>query len=389
MSAIKLALRNLRGAGVRTWLNGFALSLAFVAIIFGQGLLEGVNRQAERASIDFEFGGGQFWCEGFDPYDPLTFENAHRVLPETIAHLVESGQAVAILVVPGTVFVQGRMVPVLLKGISTPQTVLKIPTQVLADSTGDLPVLLGAQMAKKLNVNVDDYLTLQWRDKEGAFDAREARVAGIMQTSVGTIDQGQVWLPLKQLELLTGLERQATVVVLKPGVKPPPVAEGWKFYTTEFLLSDLRQMIKTKTVGQSIMFIVLFLLALLAIFDTQVFSIFRRRREIGTLIALGMTRGAVIAMFTFEGAVYGVLAALLGAIYGTPLFLYLSAYGLAMPGGNQWGFALEERMYPAWTAGLILGTTILVLITATFVSYLPTRRILKLKPTDALRGKWV
>ncbi len=389
MSAIKLALRNLRGAGIRTWLNGFALSLAFVAIIFGQGLLAGVNRQAERSSIDFEFGGGQFWCEGFDPYDPLTLEQSHRVLPDTLAQLVESGQAVAILVVPGTVFVQGRMVPVLLKGISTPQTVLKIPTQVLIDSTGDLPVLLGAQMAKKLNVKVDDYPTLQWRDKEGAFDAREVRVAGIMQTSVGTIDQGQVWLPLNQLENLTGLERQATVVVLKPGVKAPPVVEGWEFRTAEFLLSDLRQMIKTKTVGQSIMFVVLFLLALLAIFDTQVFSIFRRRREIGTLIALGMTRGAVIAMFTFEGAMYGVLAALLGAIYGTPLFLYLSAYGLAMPGGNQWGFALEERMYPAWTAGLIVGTTILVLITATVVSYLPTRRILKLKPTDALRGKWV
>lgn len=389
MSAIKLALRNLRGAGIRTWLNGFALSLAFVAIIFGQGLLAGVNRQAERASIDFEFGGGQFWCEGFDPYDPLTLEQSHRVLPDTLAQLVESGQAVAILVVPGTVFVQGRMVPVLLKGVSTPQTVLKIPTAVLVDSGGDLPVLLGAQMAKKLNVEVDDYLTLQWRDKEGAFDAREARVAGIMQTSVGTIDQGQVWLSLNQLENLTGLEKQATVVVLKPGVKAPSVVEGWEFRTAEFLLSDLRQMIKTKTVGQSIMFVVLFLLALLAIFDTQVFSIFRRRREIGTLIALGMTRGAVIAMFTFEGAMYGVLAALLGAIYGTPLFLYLSAYGLAMPGGNQWGFALEERMYPAWTAGLILGTTILVLITATFVSYLPTRRILKLKPTDALRGKWV
>ncbi len=389
MSAVKLALHNLRGAGIRTWLNGFALSLAFVAIIFSQGLLEGVNRQAERALIDFEFGGGQFWCEGFDPYNPLTFDNAHRVLPETIAHLVESGQAVAILVVPGTVFVRGKMVPVLLKGISTSQAVLKIPTAVLVDSSGHIPVLLGARMAKKLNVGVDDYLTLHWHDKEGTFNAREARVAGIMQTSVGTIDQGQVWLPLKQLANLAGLEGQATVVVLKPGIKPPPAVEAWKFHTTEFLLSDLRQMIKTKTVGQSIMFIVLFLLALLAIFDTQVFSIFRRRREIGTLIALGMTRGAVIAMFTFEGAMYGVLAAFLGAIYGTPLFLYLSAYGLAMPGGNQWGFALEERMYPAWTAGLIFGTIVLVLIAATFVSYLPTRRILKLKPTDALRGKWV
>jgi len=148
-------------------------------------------------------------------------------------------------------------------------------------------------------------------------------------------------------------------------------------------------MIKTKTVGQSIMFIVLFLLAMLAIFDTQVFSIFRRRREIGMLIALGLTRAQVIAMFTFEGALYGVLATLLGTIYGTPLFIYLSARGISFPGSAQWGFALQERMYPVYPLSLILGTTLLVLITATFVSWLPTRRIARLKPTDALRGKGI
>lgn len=389
MSAVKLALRNLRGAGIRTYLNGFALSLAFVAIIFGQGLLEGVNRQSERLSIEFEVGGGQFWCDGYDPYDPLSIEKAHRVLPETLARLVNSGQAVAILIVPGSGYFRGRMMPVLLKGISVPQSVLKIPTTGLGDSTGELLVLLGAQMAKRISVDRSDYLTIQWRDNEGAFDAREVRVAEIMQTSVSSIDQGQVWLSLEDLWSLTGLEGQATIVVLRSGFKSPPIVEGWKFHGVEFLLSDLRQMIKTKTAGQLIMFIVLFLLALLAIFDTQVFSIFRRRREIGMLIALGMTRAEVIAMFTFGGAMYGVLAAALGAVYGTPLFLYLSAHGIAFPGGNQWGFALEERMYPAWTAGLIVGTTFLVLITATFVSYLPTRRLLKLKPTDALRGKWV
>jgi ABC-type lipoprotein release transport system permease subunit len=36
----------------------------------------------------------------------------------------------------------------------------------------------------------------------------------------------------------------------------------------------------------------------------------------------------------------------------------------------------------------VLGTTVLVLIVTTIVSFLPTRRIAKLKPTDALRGRW-
>lgn len=387
MIALNLAIRNLRGAGIRTWLNAFALSLAFVAIVFSQGLLQGINRQAEQASISFEIGGGHYWHQGYDPYDPLSLDQAYGQLPDALQSLVQSGMAVPILVVPGTVYSRGRMVPILLKGILPEQEILKIPTRALTDTTTELPVLLGAQMAKTLGVGVGDNIVVQWRNADGAFDAREVQVVQIMVTSVGTVDQGQVWLSLKELQGLSGRVGAATFVVLKPGFGQPPRVPAWEFKGVAVLLSDLREMMKTKTVGQSIMFGVLFLLAMLAIFDTQVFSIFRRRREIGMLIALGLTRAQVIALFTVEGALYGVLAALLGAVYGTPLFIYLSAKGIAMPGGNQWGFALEERMYPVYTLSLILGTTLLVLIFATVVSWLPTRRIAKLKPTDALRGK--
>jgi len=48
----KLALRNLLGAGLRTWLNVVVLSFSFVAIIWTQGLYEGMNDQARRASVD-------------------------------------------------------------------------------------------------------------------------------------------------------------------------------------------------------------------------------------------------------------------------------------------------------------------------------------------------
>jgi ABC-type antimicrobial peptide transport system permease subunit len=51
------------------------------------------------------------------------------------------------------------------------------------------------------------------------------------------------------------------------------------------------------------------------------------------------------------------------------------------------GFALGEKMYPAYSAVLVVGTTSLVLVITTIVSYLPTRQISRLKPTDALRGK--
>lgn len=387
MTALRLAIRNLRGAGIRTWLNAVALSFAFVAIIFGQGMLQGMNKQAEDASTRFEVGGGQFWHARYDPYDPLTLEQAHAPLPPELTELIAAGRAVPILMVQGSIYSRGRMLPVLIKGILPEQELLALPTQALADTSEDLPVLVGARMARSAGLSLGDYVTVQWRDAGGAFDARDGRVVRIVETSVGTVDLGQVWVPIGRLQELTGLPGAATLVTVAKAERSLPAVPGWVFRGPGYLLADLRQMVQSKTVGQSIMFGVLFLLAMLAIFDTQILSIFRRRREIGMLIALGMTRAQVIVMFTLEGTLYGVLAAILGAIYGAPLFVYLSANGFAVPGGDTWGFALGERLYPAYTAGLILGTTLLVLVVATVVSWLPTRRIARLKPTDALSGR--
>jgi ABC-type antimicrobial peptide transport system permease subunit len=49
--------------------------------------------------------------------------------------------------------------------------------------------------------------------------------------------------------------------------------------------------------------------------------------------------------------------------------------------------ALGDKLFPVYGAGLVLGTALLVLTVTTVVSFLPTRRISKMKPTDALRGR--
>ncbi|MFQ5627925.1 MAG: ABC transporter permease, partial [bacterium] len=124
------------------------------------------------------------------------------------------------------------------------------------------------------------------------------------------------------------------------------------------------------------------------IFDTQVLAVFRRRKEIGTLIALGMTRTKVIQLFTLEGGLNGVLAALVGAIYGIPLLAYFAIEGWPLPESMEgFGLAIGRTLYPTYGLALIVGTIVIVLLTVTIVSYFPTRKIAKWKPTDALRGK--
>jgi len=389
MTVLRLAWRNLIGAGIRTWLNVLVLSLSFVVIVWVQGFLEGMNAQVRDAMIAAEYAGGQYWHEKYDPYDPFTLVDAHGVLPPALEEPILTGDAAPVLVVQGSIYSGGAMRPVLLKGVDPSQKVVSMPSSFLAQDSTELPALIGSRMAKSAGLKQGDVVTIQWRDAHGTFDAREARVVQVMTTSVPSIDVGQVWLPLEQLRSMTDMPGQATFVTVGRSSRGRPPVPGWVFHDTGDLLKDLAELIKAKSVGASVFYVILLFLAMLAIFDTQILSLFRRRKEMGTLMALGMTRGQVIELFTLEGALNGVIAAVVGAVYGIPVLAYMAVHGIALPKVvDSMGFAIGERLYSTYTPGLVLGTTVLVLIVTTLVSYMPTRRLAKLKPTDALRWRW-
>ncbi len=386
---LKLALRNLLAAGVRTWLNVVVLSFAFVTIIWSQGLYRGMSRQAAEAMKEAEIGGGQYWHQSYDPYNPLTLDEAHGPVPEPLAKLIQEEKATAILIIQGTLYPHGRFFPVLIKGIDPRQKILLFPSMYLEATEGDeIPAVIGSRMAKACGLKIGDTVTLRWRDKQGAFDARNIKIVHVMATTVQSIDQGQVWVSLDVLRKLTGMENEATVITLAPGTTFAEEISGWSYKGLDFLLRDIDEVVRGKNIGASVIYVVLLCLAMLAIFDTQVLSIWRRRKEIGTIMALGMTRPQVIKLFTLEGALHGILAAGVAAIYGFPLLSFMARKGLGMPQAvDSYGFALGERIFPVYSAGLITGTAILVMLVTTIVSFLPTRRIARLKPTEALRGK--
>ncbi len=390
MLIIKLAFRNIMGAGIRTWLNVFVLSLAFVMTIWVQGLVDGMNEYAVRTSIDFEYGGGQFWQRAYDPYDPFTLEESHASLSPALGELVSNDEATPILVTSGAIYPDGRVHSALLKGIDPSQEILKIPAGVLEEAGSDaIPGLIGAQMAEQTKLEVGDLVTVRWRDVNGTFDADDVEIVEIMRNVPAAIDIGQIWVPLERLREMLQAPGEATLVVFHPDMKNvPPDDSTWVYRDLDYLLATIKEFVRAKSGGSYVMYGLLLFMGLLAIFDTQVLSIWRRRKEIGTLMALGMERGAVIGLFTFEGALHGILALALGALYGIPLMKLTLAKGIPLPGVSQsMGIALPETLYPSYGAWLVAGTTLLVFVSVTVVSFLPASKIAKMKPTEALRGK--
>lgn len=389
MLEFKLAYRNLKGAGLRTWLNVFVLSFTYVLIIWHQGIFIGMQRYGSQAVIEDEVAGGQYWHKNYDPFDPLSYDESHGVIPVQLANLIKEKKATPVLIRQAAIYPEGRIQTILLRGIKPEQTILNIPTAKLDEKEDTLPVLIGRRMAKSASLNVGDYIIIRWRDVGGTFDAIEGKIVDIMNTKVPTIDKGQLWVPIEELYKMTGMYNQATMVIIGKGITGGADIAGWSFKNQDYLMRDITEMIRSKRVSSSIMYALLLFLAMLAIFDTQILAIFKRRKEIGTLMALGMTRLQVIFLFTLEGAMHGILAVGVAAVYGIPILIYSAKTGISFPTEaiEGYGYALAEKLFPIYSAWLVSGTIVLVMITVTIVSFLPTRKIAKLKPTEALKGK--
>lgn len=386
--AIKLAYRNLVGAGLRTWLNVIVLSFSFVIIIWLKGVMTGWDHQAKTDMANYEIGGGQYWHESYDPFDPFTLIDSHADIPSGFEDEIMAGDMEPCLIVQGTIFPQGRMQAIVIKGIRPEQTIFKLPTQKLDTLTDAIPAFIGSMMAQSSRLNIGDRVAIRWRDTNGTFDAAEIVILDIFSSNVPTAEASQVYIALDKLQEMMILPDHSTIITFRDDKAPRQAVTGWKLKTSKDLTRQVDDMIKTKSFGQAIIYGILLLLAMLAIFDTQVLSIFRRQKEIGTYIALGYTRREVVGLFTVEGTMHAILAALLAAAYGLPFLAWQAKVGWTMPvDTSQFGMAIAQTLYPVYSAGLVISTLLLVLLTTAFVSYLPSRKIARMNPTEALRGK--
>ena len=385
----KIAIKNLLGARLRTILNVFVTSFSFFIILLMSGMYDGMLQHAKNVTIDTEIAGGAYWNPNYDPLDPMSFEDAHSIIPNEIKSLVDQQKAFPVLVSQVSIYPGGRIMPAILKGIPPNQNIVKMPTQSLNGfNDGTIPVLIGKGMAQNTKLNVGDSFTIRWLDINSTYDADEGTVVYIMDTENFKLDMGHIWIPLDIAQSMLEMEDQATYVTYEKGLSVVNNKGDWTIRDVDYLVQDMEAIIEADKPGAQIMFMILLALAAMGIFNAQVLSIFKRGREIGTLMALGMTRLRVVALFTLEGGLNAILSAVATLIIFGPILWYFGTSGIPLPiDYTEMGLIMAKRLIPVYSIGLILSTMILVSIIVLIVSYMPSRKISNMNPTDALRGK--
>jgi len=387
----KIALKNLLGARLRTFLNVLVTAFSFFLILFMSAMYDGMLQHAKQVTMDTEIAGGAYWHSEYDPLDPLTFEDAHSVPPAAVQALVGEKKAFPVLVSQASIYPGGRIMPAIMKGIPPGQNIVNMPTDALSGHEEiALPVLIGKGMASDTKLEVGDVFTIRWLDADRTYDANEGTVVHIMDTENFKLDMGHIWIPLNKAQAMLAMEGEATYVTYEKGVPPVQNKGDWIPRDINYLVQDMEAIIEADKPGAQVMYMVLLALAAMGIFNAQVLSIFRRGKEIGTLMAIGMTRSRVVGLFTLEGGLNAVLSAVVTLIVFGPILWYFGVYGIPLPiDYSEMGMIVAKRLIPVYTIGLVVSTTILVSIIVLIVSYIPSRRIARMKPTDALRGKVV
>jgi ABC-type transport system, involved in lipoprotein release, permease component len=388
MLLINTAYKNIVRSGRRTLLNVSVLSLVLVIMLAYNGLLDGWFDESRREMRKWETAEGQYWHPEYQYGDMFSLQDAHGLPPAVLDAEVAVGHATAILAVQASIYPQGRMQNICLRGIDPQQSVIELPSRKLQEDNGDaIHAIIGVRMARAARLQEGDRVMMRWRDKDGAFDAREIIIDHIFTSRRSALDQMQVWISLQSLREITGLEGEASYVV-SAGKSQPLPAEDWVFRSPAYLMADLDSMMLAARIEGALVSIILLILALLTIFDTQTLSIFRRQREIGTYVALGMRPKAVMWLFTLEGTMYSVLAIFMTAVCGSPLLWLLAYLGIPLPASlGHVGLVGNARLIPYYKPSSVLVILAVVVLMSALISFLPTRKIARQDMLQALKGK--
>lgn len=354
MIRCKLALRNLLRNKRRTTVSVSNLALALAAVLLFSGFCESMYQGLRESMIRTQLGHIQIFSKGFNQFGALS--DASMLLPETVKKRIMTQAQQQ----PETVVVAERLETDILIanndaqmsshfiGID-PDKEATLSSAIQLQSGANLfpeqrdAILLGGALAKALNIQVGDSLTLLGTASNQTINAMDVTVAGIVTTGVEERDLRTAYanLALVQDFLLThGATR--IVVLLKDTQQTDRVMQqltseikgdagrievrSWSQLATYY-----HQVVALFSAIFTFVNVILLAVAAFAISHVLSMNVVERTREIGVIRAIGASRREVVALFVMEGGLLGIIGGVAGLLLAWLITLLLNHSGLMMP----------------------------------------------------------
>jgi putative ABC transport system permease protein len=233
---------------------------------------------------------------------------------------------------------------------------------ILESNSSQAEIVLGDALARSLKAKPGSSLTLMTSTTDGALNALDVVVKGVVSTGIPDMDKRLVYTDIKTAQKLLNSQRVSSLGVFLNSMEatgsaqqrlaaalPAMTVQSW--LDQAFFYKSVRDLYDRifGTLGLIISLIVVFVVA-----NAMAMAIIERTREIGSLRAMGTLPGQLIRSFSFEGMFLGGSGALVGALLALSVALLLTVFPVQMPPppGRSVGYPLMVSI----DAGLYLGT---------------------------------
>jgi putative ABC transport system permease protein len=263
-----------------------------------------------------------------------------------------------------------------------------------AKPSGEVEALIGTGLAKSMNVKVGDRLTLLAMTSDGALNGVDVQIVGIVNSGVAEMDARSLRITFGAAQRLLQSDRVTNLVVgldktentdqaaaeLAPrlhGLPQQLVLKKWIDLATYY--KQVRSLFSMIFIFLGV---IVFFMVLMSSINTLFMTMFERTREIGTMLAMGTPRGWIVELFMLEATLIGVLGALGGVVAGNLLGFFLNHSGIHLPPlpGSTVPMLFKVLYEPA----LMIGSSLLVIVSLAFASILPAIRASRLQIAEAL-----
>jgi putative ABC transport system permease protein len=276
----------------------------------------------------------------------------------------------------------------------SPQLVSGAGRNLSSKSSGDVEALIGAGLARSMNVKVGDGLTLLAMTSDGALNGVDVQIVGIVKTGIAEMDARYLRIALPAAQRLLQSDRVTNLVVgldatentdvvyaeLAPRLHGLPQQMTLKKWID---LATYYNQVHTMFNGIFLfMGLIVFLMVLMASINTLLMAMLERIREIGTMLAMGTPRIWIVALFMLEATVLGFLGAAVGVAGGNLLGWLLNTAGLHMPPPP--GYTINIPFRVLHVPALMIGSSIMVILSLALASILPAIRASRLQIAEAL-----
>lgn len=397
-----VAFRNIVRQRRRSLVAILSVAFGIVALILAAGFIEWIYWAMREGAIQSRLGHIQVVRAGYmdsghaDPFAFLLPEQSQE--RELIERLPGVETLAPRLTFSGLASLGEATISFIGEGVS-PEREGRLAGQiVLVEGEGlsaDDPkgITLGEGLAANLGAKVGDTLVLVANTQSGGINAVETRVRGLFSTVTKAFDDSalRVPLPLAQ-QLLRVSGSHAWVVLLDDTDRTTKTVatmasqigtDGYEFVPWYALADFYNKTVTLFSKQVGVMKLIVAIIIVLSITNTQTMSVLERTSEIGTSMALGVTRAQMRRRFLLESLVIGLIGGFIGLVAGVLLAKIISAVGIPMPAppGMARGFIGQIRV----TWPLAFEAVGLAFVTTALAGIYPAWKASRMVIVDALR----